>query len=91
MAGKLSFTTNGDLDRPVHDLSFESFRIRFAVTDDAASFLPSKAGWLRRRVHRRESRGKGIISLGSGEPSTETSPDQPVRRLSRGGRELKEL
>jgi hypothetical protein len=45
LAGRLSFTTNGDYDRPVHSLSIEGRKVRFGVTDDQG-VLSSFEGWL---------------------------------------------
>jgi hypothetical protein len=91
--GKLSFTTNGELDRPIHDLSVEDSRVRFAVTDDAG-IVSSFQGWLTPEGSMidgdlEEQGAHYLFKLHRND--SPKPPAQPVRQLSRNGVELTKL
>jgi hypothetical protein len=95
LKGRLSFTTNGDLDRPVHSLSVQGRRVRFAVTDDDG-VISSFDGWLSEDGSRiegdlEESGAHYLFSLERIERDEPKPASRAPRRLSKSGFELKEL
>ena len=95
LKGRLSFTTNGDLNRPIHDLSVQGRRIRFAVTDDDG-VVSAFEGWLSENGSRIEGdlEEKGAHYLFNLERVEGGKPQRArpaLRHLSKSGDELKEL
>ena len=94
LKGHLSFTTNGDPNRPVQNLSVQGRRVRFAVTDDEG-VVSSFDGWLSEDGSRLagdlEEKGAHYLFNLERVEDGKPQPAQPaLRRLSKSGAELKE-
>jgi hypothetical protein len=95
LAGRLSFTTNGDFNRPIHSLSIEGTHLRFAVTDDEG-IVSSFDGWLSEdgaivTGDLKEQNAHYVFNLHRIDIHNSASVQPALRRLSRNGDEIREL